>query len=136
MAQNRLHREPYFPLDAMCCIRYLTDVTPETPAFAVVPRSRQQEGLDSVRDELGQQYREVPLYAPAGTAVLYDNATYHTRLDSTADPSLPRRTLHQYFARGGWDRSTSAGVRPPTPPQTDWNVRKPPATHHPSRHVP
>ena len=92
MAQNRLHREPYFPLDAMCCIRYLTDVTPETPAFAVVPRSRRTEGLDSVRDELGQHYREVPLYAPAGTAVLYDNGTYHTRLDGSGRRSQPGPT--------------------------------------------
>lgn len=30
--------------------------------------------------------------------------------------------LRRYFARGGWDASTSAGMRPPTPPQTDWNV--------------
>ena len=28
---HRVNREPYFPLDAMCRIRYLTDVTPETP---------------------------------------------------------------------------------------------------------
>ena len=32
------------------------------------------------------------------------------------------KTLCRYFARGGWDRSTSAGMRVPTPPQTDWNV--------------
>ena len=79
----------------MCCIRYLTDVTLETPAFAVVPRSRSIEGLDNVLDAHGEEYKEVPLYAPAGTAVLYDNGTYHTRLDGRAEPSLQRRTLHQ-----------------------------------------
>ena len=63
-----------------------------------------------------------PQYAPAGTAIYYDNATHHTRLDGSALPALCRRTLHQYFARGGWDESTSIGNRPPTPPQTDWNV--------------
>ena len=30
---HRFEREPYFPLDAMCTIHYLTDVTAETPAF-------------------------------------------------------------------------------------------------------
>jgi len=119
---HRVNREPYFPLDAMCRIRYLTDVTPETPAFAVVPDSRRFDTLAEAREAL-EDYHEVPLYAPAGTCILYDNATFHTRLDGTAEPSLPRRTLHQYFARGGWDRSTSAGVRAPLRPQTDWNVR-------------
>jgi hypothetical protein len=95
VSPNRLTRDPYFPLDAMCCIRYLTDVTAETPAFAVVPRSRTFEGLDKVLDAQGEEYKEVPLYAPAGTAVLYDNGTYHTRFDGPAEPSLQRRTLHQ-----------------------------------------
>ena len=27
------------------------------------------------------QYSEVPIYGPAGTAVIYDNATFHTRYD-------------------------------------------------------
>ena len=112
----------------MCRIRYLTDVTPETPAFAVVPDSRRFDTLAEAREAL-EDYHEVPLYAPAGTCILYDNATFHTRLDGTAEPSLPRRTLHQYFARGGWDRSTSAGVRAPLRPQTDWNVRIATPTH-------
>ena len=116
----------------MCRIRYLTDVTPETPAFAVVPDSRRFDTLAEAREAL-EDYHEVPLYAPAGTCILYDNATFHTRLDGTAEPSLPRRTLHQYFARGGWDRSTSAGVRAPLRPQTDWNVSRHPHLAHFSR---
>ena len=76
----------------MCRIRYLTDVTPETPAFAVVPDSRRFDTLAEAREAL-EDYHEVPLYAPAGTCILYDNATFHTRLDGTAEPSLPRRTL-------------------------------------------
>ena len=36
---HRFTRDPYFPLDAMCTIHYLTDVTEESPAFAVIPRS-------------------------------------------------------------------------------------------------
>ena len=35
--------------------------------------------------DLDGDYQEVPLYAPAGTAVLYDNGTYHTRLDGTGE---------------------------------------------------
>jgi hypothetical protein len=54
---NRLEREPYFPLDAMCCIRYLTDVTPATPAFAVVPRSRRHDSLETALAELVDQYK-------------------------------------------------------------------------------
>jgi hypothetical protein len=114
---NRTQRHPYFPLDAMCVIRYLTDVTPETPAFAVVPGSCRFETLADMLAQAPGSYRELGLYAPAGTSIYYDNATHHTRLDGSAEPSLGRRTLHQYFARGGWDATTSAGVRPPTPPQ-------------------
>ena len=35
---HRFEREPYHPLDAMCTIHYLTDVTAETPAFVSQPR--------------------------------------------------------------------------------------------------
>ena len=38
-----------------------------------------------------------------------------------------RRTWHQYYARGGWLKSTLPGrtnkyVRPPSPTLTDWNL--------------
>ena len=87
----------------MCRIRYLTDVTPETPAFAVVPDSRRFDTLAEAREAL-EDYHEVPLYAPAGTCILYDNATFHTRLDGTAEPSLPRRTTW------GWRVECAIGV--------------------------
>lgn len=45
----------------MCVIRYLTDVTPETPAFAVVPNSRLFSTLTQAREALGKDYHEVPL---------------------------------------------------------------------------
>lgn len=44
-------------------------------------------------------------------------ATYHTRLDGNDDSGKMRRTMHQYYARGGWDEG-----RGPTRPLTDWNV--------------
>ena len=56
--------------------------------------------------------------------MLYDTATFHTRLDG--DGEKMRRTWHQYYARGGWLRSalpaTSRYVRAPTPVLTDWNL--------------
>ena len=58
MAGARVRR--YFPLDAMCVIRYLTDVTAETPAFAVVPKSCHFSSLADARESL-DDYREVPL---------------------------------------------------------------------------
>jgi hypothetical protein len=45
-------------------------------------------------------------------------ATYHTRLDGNDDSGKMRRTVHQYYARGGWDDDG----RGPTRPLTDWNV--------------
>jgi hypothetical protein len=33
-----------------------------------------------------------------------------------------RRTWHQYFGRGGWLRTESRYIRPPSPPLTDWNL--------------
>lgn len=121
---DRLTRTPYNPCDWLCAIHYLTDVAPGTPAFCVVPGSRRYESLQEAHDGLGADYREVPLYGPAGTCVLYDTATFHTRLDG--DGHQMRRTWHQYYARGGWLRSalptTSRYIRPPTPVLTDWNL--------------
>ena len=36
-------------------------------------------------------------------SVMYDTATFHTRLDGTEDAGLRRRSIHQYYTRGGWD---------------------------------
>ena len=56
--------------------------------------------------------------------MLYDTATFHTRLDG--DGHRMRRTWHQYYARGGWLRSalptTNRYVRAPSPVLTDWNL--------------
>jgi len=121
---DRLVRQPYMPCDWLCAIHYLTDVEPGTPSFCVVPGSDRYETLKAAFDGLGENYREVPLYGIAGTCILYDTATFHTRLDG--DGVRSRRTWHQYYARGGWLRSalptTDKYVRAPSPPLTNWNL--------------
>ena len=122
--EDRLTRTPYMPCDWLCAIHYLTDVEPGAPCFCVVPGSSRFPTLKAAYKSLGKAYREVPLYGPAGTCVLYDTAIYHTRLDG--DGHKMRRTWHQYYARGGWLRSalpeTSRYVRAPSPVLTDWNL--------------
>ena len=122
--EDRLTRTPYMPCDWLCAIHYLTDVAPGAPCFCVVPNSSRFETLQAAFAGLGDSYREVPLYGGAGTCVLYDTATFHTRLDG--DGHQMRRTWHEYYARGGWLRSalpnTNRYIRSPTPPLTDWNL--------------
>jgi hypothetical protein len=120
VAADRFTRTPYGPCDFLCAIHYLTDVAPGSPSFCVVPGSRQFETLQAAFEGLGAAYREVPLYGPAGTCVLYDTATFHTRLDG--DGQQMRRTWHQYYARGGWLRTDTRYVRAPSPVLTDWNL--------------
>lgn len=121
---DRLTRIPYMPCDYLCAIHYLTDVEPGAPVFCVVPDSFRFETLREAFETLGEAYREVPLYGPAGTCILYDTALFHTRLDG--DGRKMRRTWHQYYARGGWLRSalptTDRYVRAPSPVLTDWNL--------------
>ena len=120
VTEDRLVREPYGPCDWLCAIHYLSDVEPGAPAFCVVPDSRRYASLQSAFEGLGEAYREQPLYGQAGTCVLYDTATYHTRLDG--DGERMRRTWHQYYARGGWLRTETRYIRPPSPVLTDWNL--------------
>ncbi|MDA1076793.1 MAG: phytanoyl-CoA dioxygenase family protein [Proteobacteria bacterium] len=124
VTQDRLIREPYFPIDWLCAIHYLSNVGPTTPSFCVVPRSQRYETLKAAFDGLQDDYREVPIYGQAGTCVLYDTALYHTRLDG--DGKQGRRTWHQYYARGGWLKSslptTDKYMRAPSPVLTDWNL--------------
>ena len=121
---DRLVRRPYMPCDWLCAIHYLTDVEPDTPSFCVVPRSNRFETLKEAFEELGEDYAEVPLYGVSGTCILYDTATFHTRLDG--DGIRSRRTWHQYYARGGWLPSalptTNKYIRAPSPPLTNWNL--------------
>jgi len=124
VSRDRLIRKPYMPCDWLCAIHYLTDVAPGTSSFCVVPKSNQYDTLRAAFDGLGVDYHEVPIYGAAGTCVLYDTAIFHTRLDG--DGKQARRTWHQYYARGGWLRSslptTDKYVRAPSPVLTDWNL--------------
>lgn len=121
---DRFMRKPYLPCDWVCAIHYLTDVAPDTPSFCVVPKSNRYESLKEAYESLGDDYVEVPIYGKAGTCVIYDTATFHTRYDG--DGVKSRRTWHQYYARGGWLRSalptTDKYMRAPTPALTDWNL--------------
>jgi hypothetical protein len=122
--EDRFTRTPYMPCDWLCAIHYLSDVEPGAPCFCVAPNTNRFTTLQEAFEKLGNDYRETPLYGPAGTCVLYDTATFHTRLDG--DGHKMRRTWHQYYARGGWLRSalptTNRYIRPPTPVLTDWNL--------------
>ena len=87
------------PADYLCAVTYLTDVTAGTPAFCVVPHSfRSPITAESGRDGTkaahevaalmtqeaeagGQGYAPTPVYGQAGTMILYDTATFHTRAD-------------------------------------------------------
>ena len=120
VSADRFTRNPYMPCDWLCAIHYLTDVEPGTPAFCVVPQSNTYNTLQEAFDGLAANYLEVPIYAPAGTCVLYDTAIFHTRLDG--DGIRSRRTWHQYYARGGWLPTNTRYVRPPTPVLTNWNL--------------
>ncbi|MEM7020032.1 MAG: phytanoyl-CoA dioxygenase family protein [Pseudomonadota bacterium] len=124
ITQDRFDRKPYMPCDWLCAIHYLTDVDETTPAFCVVPKSNQYPTLKEAYEGLGDDYQEMPIYGPAGTCVLYDTGLFHTRLDG--DGKKMRRTWHQYYARGGWLKSslptTNKYVRPPSPPLTNWNL--------------
>ncbi len=124
VAADRFERSPYMPCDWLCAIHYLTDVTAETPAFCVVPKSNQFPSLAEAFAGLGDAYQEVPVRGPAGTCVLYDTGLFHTRLDG--DGKARRRTWHQYYARGGWLRSSlptsNRYVRAPSPVLTNWTL--------------
>ena len=124
VVEDRMTRIPYGPCDWLCAIHYLTDVEPGAPTFCVAPKSNRYKTLQDALNGLGNDYAEVPLYGAAGTCVLYDTATFHTRLDG--DGQQMRRTWHQYYGRGGWLRAalpvTDRYVRAPSPVLTDWNL--------------
>lgn len=130
--EDRFERSPYHPVDFLCAIHYLTDTDATTPAFCVVPHSNRYEELREAYDALGDDYEELPLYGTAGTCILYDTGTFHTRLDG--DGIKSRRTWHQYYSRGGWLQSslptTNRYFRAPTPCLTDWNLFPERLVHH------
>lgn len=117
---NKIHRD--LP-SSVCAIHYLTDVTPDTPAFAVVPKTFDRglfPTLSDAQENLGD-YSEVPIYAPAGTCVVYKTDLFHCRWDGESD--APRRTMQEYFyasedpyhAAVGWVLTPERLVNSPDP---------------------
>ena len=81
---------------------YLTDVDETTPAFAVIPQSRRTGNIQELKEALGEEYCEVPIYGKAGTCCIVDRVTIHTRLDPLfPDKEKGRRIYHHVFARAG-----------------------------------
>jgi hypothetical protein len=80
--------------------------------FAVVPKSRRCRNIQELKRELGEEYCEVPIYGKAGTAIIVDRETIHTRLDPLVDePARGRRTPHHVFARAGEMRNFDGSLR-------------------------
>lgn len=82
-----------------------------------MPGSSRCRDVGEARKKLGVNYCEQPIYGRAGTSVICDSAILHTRARGSGDNTHRRRTMHQYYARGGW-----CGSRQPAPPLTDWNL--------------
>ncbi|MBP3962994.1 phytanoyl-CoA dioxygenase family protein [Paenibacillus lignilyticus] len=82
-----------------CVIYYLSDVHECCPAFCLVPNSHMYGTLDEAKAKQGEAYREIPIRGKAGTAVLYNITTYHTRKGGSADCTHGRRTMHNYHSR-------------------------------------
>jgi hypothetical protein len=79
-----------------CSIHYLTDVTDDTPCFAVVPDSLHCRTIDDAREKKGDAFQTLALRGPAGTGIIYNIATLHTRMAGTTDAG--RRTQHTYYS--------------------------------------
>eukprot|EP01050_Picozoa_sp_SAG11_P011300 SAG11_NODE_1187_length_5588_cov_6.285662_5_plen_416_part_00 len=92
---ERFDRRPYGPPDYLSAFFYLTDVSAETPAFSVVPKSHLSRTLTEVRQTLANEYVEYRIEGKAGLCCIVDSATFHTRLDNTSgDGSGGRRIMH------------------------------------------
>tara|TARA_B100000676_G_scaffold272371_1_gene290313 strand:- start:316 stop:1461 length:1146 start_codon:yes stop_codon:yes gene_type:complete len=111
---QRQTRRPYGPPDMLSTFTYLTDVDRTTPAFAVVPKSRRTHNIQRLRDVLGDEYGEVPIWGPAGTCCIVDRSTIHTRMDpleKDTSKQRSRRILHHVFARAGELRNADGSLR-------------------------
>ena len=72
---TRFTRVPYGVPNFVSTFYYLTDVDDTTPAFCAVPKSRRAATLMDAREQLGDDYAEVPIRGPAGTCCIIDYAT-------------------------------------------------------------
>ena len=110
--EARASRFPYGPPDLLSTFTYLTDVDESTPAFAVIPKRRRIANIQELKEALGDEYCEVPIYGKAGTCCIVDRLTIHTRLDPVeADPTKGRRIYHHVFARAGDLKNSDGSVR-------------------------
>ena len=119
-------REPYGPPDNLDTFMYLTDVDETTPAFAVVPKSRRIANIRELKEKLGEEYSEVPIMGPAGTACIMDANTIHTRLDPLISQGTDgtgfedrlgrRRIFHHCFANARLLENTDGTPRTPNIP--------------------
>ena len=112
--EQRQTRRPYGPPDMLSTFTYLTDVDRTTPCFAVVPKSRRTHNIQHLREALGNEYCEVPIWGKAGTCCIVDRATIHTRLDPfehDVSKQRSRRILHHVFARAGELRNDDGSLR-------------------------
>ncbi len=89
---------PYLSTFA-CIIYYLKDVHECCPCFSMVPRSHEYRSFEEAQKELGEDFQEIPIRGKAGTAVLYNITTYHTRMPGTSTCKHGRRTMHNYHGR-------------------------------------
>jgi hypothetical protein len=89
---------PYLSTFA-CIIYYLKDVHECCPCFCMVPRSHEYRTFEEAQKELGEDFQEIPIRGKAGTAVLYNITTYHTRMPGTSTCKHGRRTMHNYQGR-------------------------------------
>jgi ectoine hydroxylase-related dioxygenase (phytanoyl-CoA dioxygenase family) len=94
---------------AVSAIYYLSDVAADGGAFAVVPGSHKfpfrLPKLESIEE---MPYYEV-LAAPAGSAILFHGALWHTATPNNSDTQ--RRTVHNYYFRR-WMKKTVHTVIP------------------------
>ena len=114
----------------VCSFHYLTDVTPDSPCFAVIPQScvfesaDKQERLSNIvgqlKDHLGDAYQELLIYAKAGTCAMYDISLYHSRVNATGG-ARNRRALQTYYSRGD------------VPALTNWVILPKRLAEHPER---
>jgi hypothetical protein len=101
----------------ICSMHYLTDVSSASPCFAVIPQSHhfihdEASSLDTIaqlRQHLGDRFQQLPLYAPAGTGIIYDISLFHARMDATTGTET-RRAWQTYYSRDD------------VPALTDWVV--------------
>jgi ectoine hydroxylase-related dioxygenase (phytanoyl-CoA dioxygenase family) len=89
---------PYLSTFA-CIIYYLKDVHDCCPCFSMVPYSHEYRTFDEAKQKLGEDFVEIPIRGKAGTAVIYNITTYHTRMPGSSSCKHGRRTLHNYHGR-------------------------------------